>query len=190
MTIRKSIEYCTWAGTAFVCVLMVWMWSEGYLKDPAALQALLQPLGFFGVLAFVFLQAFQVIIPVIPGGVTCALGVLCFGPVYGFIYNYLGLVSGSLILFYLVRQYGRPFVQNLVKPETYDKYVGWLDKGKKFEYFFALAIFAPCAPDDVLCMIAGLTSMSYLKYTLIILMGKPLALLAYSMGLTSLFSLL
>ena len=33
----------------------------------------------------------------------------------------------------------------------------------KFDTFFMLAIFLPCAPDDLLCMLAGLTHMSLKK---------------------------
>ena len=69
---------------------------------------------------------------------------------------------------------------------SYDKYIGWLDKGSKFDLVFAIAIFLPCAPDDLLCMIAGLTKMSWKRFVTIILLGKPMALIAYSMGLTSL----
>ena len=75
-----------------------------------------------------------------------------------------------------------------VKEETYDKYITWLDKGKKFDKFFALAIFFPCAPDDVLCMLAGLTDMSWRKFLTILflgrpVLGKPASIAAYSMAL-------
>lgn len=190
MTAKNWMTTCTWVATALITVLMIWMYFQGYFRDPQTLQALIRPMGMFGSLAFILLQAFQVVVPVIPGGMTCVLGVLCFGPVLGFVYNYIGIVLGSELIFYLVKTWGHPFVQKMLKPETYEHYIGWLDKGKKFELFFAFAIFAPCAPDDALCLIAGLTNMSYLKYTLIILLGKPLALLVYSMGLTSLLQLL
>ena len=39
-------------------------------------------------------------------------------------------------------------------------------------------------PDDILCMIAGLTKMSYKKFMMIILLCKPFGLLLYSQGLT------
>ena len=90
---------------------------------------------------------------------------------------------GSGINFYLARRYGQCLVKFFVKEETYDKYITWLDKGKKFDKFFALAIFFPCAPDDVLCMIAGLTKMSWKKFSAIILLGKPASIAAYSMAL-------
>ena len=38
-------------------------------------------------------------------------------------------------------------------PQTQKKDKKSKSKGKKFDKFFALAIFFPCAPDDVLCMI-------------------------------------
>lgn len=167
-------------------LLLAWFWSRGYITNPVALQSLLKQAGWIGPLLFMLLQVVQVVIPVIPGGVSSAIGVLAFGPVWGFVYNYLGLTAGSILAFWLVRQYGRPFIQKITKPETYDKYIGWLDKGNKFDWFFAAAIFLPCAPDDILCMIAGLTKMSYRRFVTIILLGKPLALIAYSMGLTSL----
>lgn len=132
---------------------------------------------------FILIQMVQVVVPIIPGGITCAVGVVIFGPWYGLLYNYIGIVVGSGINFYLARRYGQCLVKFFVKEETYDKYITWLDKGKKFDKFFALAIFFPCAPDDVLCMIAGLTKMSWKKFSAIILLGKPASIAAYSMAL-------
>lgn len=186
MTARKGIEISTWIGTAALLLLLAWFASKGYLTNPEALQALLRQAGWTGPLLFMALQVLQVIIPVIPGGVSSAIGVLAFGPFWGFVYNYLGLVAGSILAFWLVRRYGKPFIRKITSPESYDKYIGWLDKGTRFDWFFAAAIFFPCAPDDILCMIAGLTKMSYAKFVTIIVLGKPLALVAYSMGLTSL----
>ena len=186
MTIKKGIEYSTWISTGLLAILFVWLYAQGYITHPENLQTLLAASGWLAIPLFIALQILQTVIPIIPGGLTCALGVFAFGPFWGFVYNYIGLVLGSVAAFYLARQYGRAFILKLVKRETYDKYITWLDKGKKFDWFFALAIFAPCAPDDLLCMIAGLTSMSFKKFLCIILLGKPGALFAYSMGLTSL----
>lgn len=45
----------------------------------------------------------------------------------------------------------------------------------------------PVAPDDFLCMLAGLTKMTYKKFITIIVLGKPASLLVYSLGLTTAF---
>ena len=56
-------------------------------------------------------------------------------------------------------------------------------KRKKFDKFFAVAIFFPCAPDDFLCMLAGLTKMSWKRFSAIILLGKPGSIAIYSLAL-------
>ena len=43
------------------------------------------------------------------------------------------------------------------------------------------------APDDFLCYLAGTTSMTWRRFTAIILLGKPLSIALYSLGLTVLF---
>ena len=43
------------------------------------------------------------------------------------------------------------------------------------------------APDDFLCYLAGTTSMTWRRFTTIILLGKPLSIALYSLGLTVLF---
>ena len=48
---------------------------------------------------FIFLQTIQVIIPIVPGGASSALGITAFGAVNGFIYNYIGICIGSIYIF-------------------------------------------------------------------------------------------
>ena len=71
---------------------------------------------------FILLQIAQVVFPVIPGGASCLAGVLAFGPLLGFIYNYIGLVLGSLVAFLLSRIYGIKIVEKLFSEETINKY--------------------------------------------------------------------
>nr|WP_263848867.1 hypothetical protein [Lacticaseibacillus thailandensis] len=48
----------------------------------------------------------------------------------------------------------------------------------------------PVAPDDFLCMLAGLTKMSLRKFVWIIVLCKPWTILAYSMGMNKLIMLM
>lgn len=181
---RKLIHYTSALATIGMILIVLYCFDQGYFTDSIKLQTLLRQSGVFAPLLFIGLQVVQVIIPIIPGGISSALGVVAFGPVFGFLYNYVGLVAGSILAFCLVRKLGRPFIQKVTDKKTYDKYIGWLEKGDKFDKFFALAIFLPCAPDDILCMIAALTKMSLKRFCIIILLGKPMALIAYSYGLS------
>ena len=157
--------------------------AQRYFFFPEAMEAFLEPFGPGAPVMFILIQIIQVVIPILPGGISCLGGVVLFGPVWGFIYNYAGICVGSLLAFLLARQYGRPLVESMVSRSACEKYGRWLDNGKKFDRFFAAAIFFPVAPDDLLCYLAGLTKMSVKKFTAIIVLGKPASIALYSMGL-------
>ena len=154
------------------------------------MEVFLRPAGLWAPLLFTALQAIQVVIPILPGGIGCLGGVLMFGPVMGFLYNYVGICLGSVAAFLLSKRYGQPFVRSVAGERTYEKYAGWLEKGNRFDTFFALAIFFPVAPDDFLCYLAGLTRMSLKKFSAIIFLGKPASIALYSLGLHSIMALL
>ena len=103
---------------------------------------------------------------------------------YGMVYDYIGIVIGCAIIFYLVRLYGAAFVQSVVSKHTYDKYIGWLDKGNRFDRFFIFMMIWPISPADFLCMLAALTKMSFKRYMTIIILTKPFTLVVYTYGLT------
>lgn len=176
------ITAITSAATILIAgIFIIYGLKNGIFESQQSLEAFIGKAGIFGPLIFIFIQAIQVVIPILPGFVTCIAGAVVFGPLEGFIYSYTGMCLGSMMAFYISRKYGTAFVKKLVKPQTYDKYILWLEKGKKFDILFLLAIFLPAAPDDVLCFIAGLTRMTWKKFTIIILLGKPFVIALYSL---------
>lgn len=180
---RKLLNIATVISLSVIIVLTIYGVKTGLLTDREQLELLVKKSGIWGPLLFITIQMVQVVLPIIPGGITCGAGAVIFGAWHGLLYNYIGIVAGSMINFYLARRYGQCFVKYFVKEETYEKYIGWLEKGKKFDKFFAFAIFFPCAPDDVLCLIAGLTRMTWKKFAAIILLGKPASIAMYSLAL-------
>lgn len=187
---KLIINIASLFGILLTAILTFFAYQQGLLTSTEKLEAFTRSLGFWGPLSFILLQLVQVVFPIIPGGVTCVAGVIIFGPLWGFIYNYIGIVLGSIINFALARYYGHSFIRTFVSDKIYEKYASWLDEGKRFEKLFALAIFFPIAPDDFLCMLAGLTKMTYKKFTAIIVLGKPASLLLYSLSLTSIVDII
>jgi len=180
---RKLINFISIVGLVISIGLTIYFINLGVFKDLNSLRGLVGDSIILGPIIFILIQILQVVIPIIPGGISTAAGVLIFGPYAGFIYNYVGICIGSIIIFLLGRRYGKPFILSMVSDKTYNKYVGWLDNQNRFEKLFALAIFLPVAPDDALCLMAGLTNISVKKYTWIILLAKPLSIFLYSMAL-------
>ena len=74
----------------------------------------------------------------------------CFWPGMGDLYTTISaLLPDPLSVFLLIRKYGKTLILKLVSEKNYNKYIGWLEKGKKFQILFAAAIFLPGFPDDV-----------------------------------------
>ena len=130
---------------------------------------------------FMLVNIIQVVVPIIPGAMTLVFGVVIFGAFWGFIYNYISIVIGSMLVFQISRTFGKSIVLKIFGEETYDKYKHKINS-KTYEKFFAWAILLPVAPDDFLCYLSGLTDMSFRKYCLIILLCKPPSVFLYSMG--------
>lgn len=105
-------------------------------------------------------------------------------------YSYIGICCGSILAFIISRKFGGYVVKGFIGEKNYNKYIQWLDKGKKFDVIFAIAILSPISPDNLLCFIAGLSHMKFKKFLIIILLGKPISIFLYSMGFTAIFKYL
>ncbi len=169
------------------CILfLIYGMKSGLFYSQEALENFLKPFGIWAPVMFVVLQFVQVIIPIVPGGISCLGGILVFGPVMGLIYNYIGICLGSIAAFLISKKFGNTVIQYLFKPKLREKYHRWADD-RRFGVFFTVMIFFPIAPDDFLCYLAGTTKMSLAKFTTIILIGKPLPIAIYSFGLELIF---
>ena len=184
---RRALQVLSFTGFLLCVLLALWGWRTGVLTSQERMEALVRSCGAAGWLLFVLFQAVQVVVPVLPGGLGCLVGVLLFGPVWGFVYNYVGICAGSLAAFAVARSCGKPLLSMLFPEKLIQKYTHWAEERDRFARLFAWAIFLPVAPDDFLCYLAGTTDMSWRHYTAIILLGKPFAIALYSLGLTVLW---
>lgn len=187
---KRALQAASLAGFLLCLAVAVWGWQTGVLTSQERLSALVEHCGPAGGLLFTAFQAVQVVVPILPGGLGCLVGVLLFGPLWGFAYNYAGICIGSLLAFAVARSCGRPLLSLLFSEKMIQKYGHWAEERDRFARLFALAIFLPVAPDDFLCYLAGTTDMSWRRYTAIIFLGKPFAIALYSLGLTAIWQTL
>ena len=184
------LKFSTWIGLIIFCIFIIYRYKTGLFSSTETFRKFILGFGIWSGLIFVFIQIAQVVVPIIPGAVGCVAGIVIFGPWIGFLYNYIGICLGSIIVFLLSKKYGKDFVKGIIGEKAYNKYIGWINRGRKFDTMFALAIFFPVAPDDLLCYVAGLTKMKLKKFVTIILLGKPASIAIYSLGLTTIGSYL
>ena len=106
----------------------------------------------------------------------------------GLLYSCIGLIIGEAIGFLLVRYYGVSFVQLILSPKKYQKFDQLLtQKTKDIKKVLCLTMLIPFAPDDLVCLVAGLTKISFKEYIQIVLLLKPWSVGAYSLIMLYLF---
>ena len=150
-----------------------WTGIWEYINSVDKIRGLILSLGFWGRLACVFLQFLQVTFLPIPSAVSTLAGVLVFGPLQASLLSLSGIMLGSVLAFWLGRRFGRKLVSFMVGEETCHKWTNFLTNAK---YSFVVMMLLPIFPDDILCLVAGLTDMSWLFFVVTNLISRPLAI--------------
>lgn len=157
--------------------------ATGFIKDMTSIEALreyIESSGNWAVWVFILFQFLQVVILPIPSTVTVMAGVALFGPLKCSLFSFIGIFIGSVLAFGIGRWLGYKVVSWIVGKEDLDK---WLKKIKGKDYLILSIMFLlPLFPDDVLCFIAGLSSMTWGYFLVMIFVTRALSitLSAYS----------
>ncbi|MEW5816867.1 MAG: TVP38/TMEM64 family protein, partial [Spirochaetota bacterium] len=154
--------------------ISVWIFRKelwAIFSTPEKLKAWVRGYGLAGPLVFIGLQFIQVVIFVIPGEIPQVAGGYLFGIWLGLLYSLTGITFGSLFNFFLARFLGQPFIQKTIGKEKIDKFDGIIGS-KRIKTAFFLLFVIPGIPKDVLCYVAGLSSMSFQPFLLISLAGR------------------
>lgn len=178
--LKPIIKIFTFSITIFITIIVLYAIKLGIFQDKNLFIDYIKNYGVFAPISFIILQIIQVIFPIIPSTFSCLAGVLAFGPITGFIYNYIGLLIGSCIAYFLAKKYGLNLIKKIFRKETIDKYLKYIE-GNYFFKIFLIVIILPGFPDDLLCYIAGISNIKFKQFLSIILVGKPFSLLTYSL---------
>ena len=167
----------------FFLVLLFILQKTGFLEifqSPDRYKEYLESAGGWMPLLYIVLQYLQVVVLPIPGFVSTVAGVALFGPTKAMLCSLVGIILGSLTAFIIGRKIGYKAVAWMVGKEDLDK---WLKKIKGKDYLILSIMFLlPLFPDDVLCFIAGLSSMTWGYFLVMIFVTRALSitLSAYS----------
>ena len=109
-------------------------------------------------IAYIVVQFLQVVVLPIPGIVSTLAGVALFGAFKTAVFSLIGIWIGSVLAFYIGRKFGKKAVSWLIGAETLEK---WQTKLKgKDNLVLTVMFLLPLFPDDILCFVAGLSTMS------------------------------
>ena len=184
-TIYKLI-FCTLVCICIFAAVFFMICATEIINKIRSIDALRDYIARFGnmaVLLYVLFCFLQVVVLPVPGSVTVAAGVALFGPLKCGIYSFIGITLGSVAAFAVGRWIGEKAVRWVVGKDALKK---WLAKLKGKDYLILSIMFLlPLFPDDVLCFVAGLSSMTWLYFLIMIAITRATSILAtsYSVGL-------
>ncbi len=148
-----------------------------------ALRDYISQTGAWAAVIYIIFSFLQVVLLPVPGSVAVAVGVAMFGPLMCAIYSFIGIVTGSIVAFSIGRWIGYKAVCWIVGKESLDK---WLKKLKGKDYLIlSLMFLLPLFPDDILCFVAGLSSMTWGFFLVMITVTRAISIFstAYSFEL-------
>lgn len=147
---------CLFFVGVYLILLYTGWWEK--LNSVDKLKKEILDLGIYGRVFFIFLQVVQVAFLPIPSPLIVVAGSLIYGPFQASLLSLAGILLGSAMAFSIGRVFGKKVVIFMVGKENEEKWSKFLSNAK---YSFVLMMLLPLFPDDVLCMIAGLTDMSW-----------------------------
>ena len=111
--------------------------------------------GFFILLG---LEMIQIMIPILPGEPIELLAGICFGGLYGTLFIMAGAFITTLIIYYLVKKFGKKFIYQFVEKEKIDKVENSkiFKNEKRIELILIILFLIPATPKDLLVYIGGL----------------------------------
>ena len=132
--------------------------------------------GIWGPLIYILIQFLQVTFIPIPSAITTAAGMAAFQNLpLVFVCSLVGMMLGSMLAFVLGRVFGVKLLIWMVGPKAYNKYQKMLKGRDKMMLFMMFLL--PVFPDDLLCIFAGVTTMSYMTFFIMQIVTRPITII-------------
>ena len=172
--------------TLFALIVLFILQKTGFfnvIQNQNTLQEYLESKGAWMPVVYTVLQFLQVVVLPIPSVVSTLAGVALFGAFQTMIYSLIGVLLGSFTGFLIGRKLGGKAVSWMIGIDTLNK---WQRKIKGKDYLLLTLMFIlPVFPDDVLCFIAGLSTMTLRYFSIMIVFSRLLqiSITCYSIDL-------
>ena len=180
---RKTIKVLLWILTIAILGGSVGaLYATGFFQaagSPQAMGDYIARCAPWSHLAYFGVQLVSVVVAPIPSNITAAAGAWLFGMWPAFLLTWGAVTLGSCLVFALARALGQGFVSRFVSEKLSERYLDVIRR--KRDVFLALAFLFPFFPDDILCILAGLTDISFRRFFLLAVLARPWGLLVACM---------
>lgn len=166
----------------FIVAIAVTVWSFPYIMqlDDTAVQEYyrqkIESFGWGGFFVMVGVQIVQVVFAIIPGEPIEIISGLLYGGIGGALICVIGVLIGTIIIYYLVKIFGKPLVDCFASPKFFEK-MRILNAKRRVERLMLILFFIPGVPKDILTYIAPLTPIKASRFLLIATVARIPAIL-------------
>ena len=156
---------------------VLFLWRTGFfdVRSLNGMQRYIDRFSPYSQLVYFLVQLASVILAPIPSNLTAAAGALLFGMWEAFFLTVAAVLLGSMIVFWLARALGQRFASQFVSQKVSDRYLDVIRR--KRDIFLILVFLFPFFPDDLICILAGLTDIPLRRFLIIVLLARPWGLL-------------
>lgn len=142
------------------------------------LRQLIIGFGGWGIFTYIVINLLQCIIIPVPTTLTVLVGTAIYGPSVAFFYATVGVILGSSIAFLIGRYCSKPVIYWIFGRDKVEKYQNILNKRAGLILFLTLVL--PFFPDDLICMMAGVSNIKYIKFLIISIIARGVGLATIS----------
>ena len=142
-----------------------------FVEDPKLFREWVNTYGILGRIVFVGMVVFQVVIALIPGEPLEFGAGYAFGAFEGTILATIGILIGSVLVFFLVKKLGLALLEVFFSNEQISK-VKILKKSPKRDGLLFLLFLLPGTPKDILTYFLGLTDINFFTLIFLSVVGR------------------
>ncbi len=176
---NKRLKIFLWVLTIAILGGTVWaLYATGFFEAAGSQEKLGEYIvrcAPWSHLAYFGIQLASVVVAPIPSNITAAAGAYLFGLWPSFLLTWGAVALGSAVVFVLARALGQGFAAQFVGEKLSEKYLDVIRR--KRDVFLALAFLFPFFPDDILCILAGLTDIPFKRFFVLVAVCRPWGLL-------------
>ncbi len=122
--------------------------------------------GIFAPVLYVLMEVTHIVLAFIPGGPVEIIGGVLFGAFWGIILCEIGIFFATVIIYNLVKKFGRPLVDTFVSEDKFKKFK-FLHDEKKLELIVFIILMIPGTPKDVISYMTSLTDIKPYRFYII-----------------------
>lgn len=181
---KKIISAGVIAAFILFCAAVGWFIGRPLIQfvgEPEKFRAWVNESGIWGMIAFVGMTVFQVIIAFVPGEPLEIGAGYAFGAFWGTLLCIIGITLGSLIVFWLVRTLGVSLLEVFF---TYEKIksLKFLQNEKRLALITFFLFFLPGTPKDLLTYFVGLTKIDFKGFLFIVAVARIPSVITSTIG--------